>query len=212
MNELSKRLWSADCWLRCTELLINAYEQNKPYDLICRLKRLIIEIDKYSDSQPRDEHGRWTSGESGESNLSESQEFHCYGDYLRDYLGSAKDNNPEEFAQIKDDVESKGGRLILSKENPNMVCNIRRGEPGIIQVDENISIAGLKHEYRHFLDDMENGNPGLAYYLKDKDIFFEYERRGYEEELNIAREFGYKDAEQKILKEIENRRRDIYGE
>lgn len=50
MNELSKRLWSADCWLRCTELLINAYEQNKPYDLICRLKRLIIEIDKYSDS------------------------------------------------------------------------------------------------------------------------------------------------------------------
>ena len=36
MNELSKRLWSADCWLRCTELLINAYEQNKPYDLICR--------------------------------------------------------------------------------------------------------------------------------------------------------------------------------
>lgn len=62
MNELSKRLWSADCWLRCTELLINAYEQNKPYDLICRLKRLIIEIDKYSDSQPRDEHGRWTDG------------------------------------------------------------------------------------------------------------------------------------------------------
>ena len=100
----------------------------------------------------------------------------------------------------------------MSKDNPNMVCNIRRGEPGIIQVDENISIAGLKHEYRHFLDDMENGNPGLAYYLKDKDIFFEYERRGYEEELNIAREFGYKDAEQKILKEIENRRRDIYGE
>lgn len=192
-----------------TENLFTLLYMAERIDLLCR--RGIIE-ERFDDDQPRDDYGRWTSGESGESNLSESQEFHCYGDYLRDYLGSAKDNNPEEFAQIKDDVESKGGRLILSKENPNMVCNIRRGEPGIIQVDENISIAGLKHEYRHFLDDMENGNPGLAYYLKDKDIFFEYERRGYEEELNIAREFGYKDAEQKILKEIENRRRDIYGE
>ena len=74
MNELSKRLWSADCWLRCTELLINAYEQNKPYDLICRLKRLIIEIDKYSDSQLRDDHGRWTSGggSSGENSGGEN--------------------------------------------------------------------------------------------------------------------------------------------
>lgn len=74
MTDLEKRLWAADCWLRCMELLIKAYEQNKPRDLICRLESLIIEIDKYSDDQPRDEHGRWTSGggSSGENSGGEN--------------------------------------------------------------------------------------------------------------------------------------------
>lgn len=62
MNEIDRRIWAADCWLRCTALLMKAYKQNSPDDLICRLKSLIIEIDKFSDDQPRDEHGRWTSG------------------------------------------------------------------------------------------------------------------------------------------------------
>lgn len=62
MTDLEKRLWAADCWLRCMDLLMKAYEQDKPRDLICRLESLIIEIDKYSDDQPRDDHGRWTSG------------------------------------------------------------------------------------------------------------------------------------------------------
>ena len=92
-----------------------------------------------------------------------------------------------------------------------MVCNVKLGEPATIEVDENISIGGLRHEYRHFLDDMENGNPGLGFYLRDRDIFFEYEKRGYEEELKIAREYGLKDAENKILIEIKRRRREIYG-
>lgn len=37
MNELSKRLWSADCWLRCTELLINAYELKLNDDFIAHV-------------------------------------------------------------------------------------------------------------------------------------------------------------------------------
>lgn len=92
-----------------------------------------------------------------------------------------------------------------------MVCNIRKDEPGVIEVDENISIGGLRHEYRHFLDDVENGCPGLAYYLKDKDAFFEYELHGYEEELAIARKSGYIEIEKKIVNEIEKRRKEIYG-
>ena len=172
-----------------------------------------------------DEKGRFCSGVGGgrapvrndidnlvENDIIESDTFHCYGDYLRDKMGSAKDSNPEEFEEIKNDVESQGGKLILLKNNTKMVCNVSKGEPGVIEVDENISLAGLKHEYRHFLDDMENGNPGLAYYLFDRDAFFNYERRGYEEELKIARKFGYHEAEKKILGEIEKRRKEIYGE
>lgn len=62
MTGIENRLWAADYWLRCTKLLMKAYEQNKPDDLICCLERLIIEIEKYSEDQPRDDHGRWTSG------------------------------------------------------------------------------------------------------------------------------------------------------
>ena len=149
---------------------------------------------------------------NAESGIIDTEEFHCYGDYLRDRMGSAKDNNPEQLLAIKNDVESKGGKLILLKDNTKMVCNIRKGEPGIIEVDENISLGGLMHEYRHFLDDIENGNPGLAYYLQDRDAFFKYEKRGYEEELTIARDIGDKEAEEKILGEIEKRRKEIYGE
>ena len=91
------------------------------------------------------------------------------------------------------------------------VTDMRRGRPAIIKVDENISIGGLKHEYRHFLDDIDNGNPGLGYYMQNPDEFFRLEKRGYEEELAIARESGYTDIEKKILKEVEQRRREIYG-
>lgn len=138
-------------------------------------------------------------------------EFHCYGDYLRDVLGSAKDNNPEELQEIISRVESMGGEFHLLSNNETMVTNIQKGKPAIIKVDENASIGAIRHEYRHFLDDMANGNPGLAYYLKDNDKFFEYEKRGYEEELAIARKYGYNEIEKKILKEIELRKKEIYG-
>ena len=143
--------------------------------------------------------------------LNDKEEFHCYGDYLRDVLGSAKDNNPEELQEIISRVESMGGEFHLLSNSENMVTNIQKGKPAIIEVDENASIGAIRHEYRHFLDDMANGNPGLAYYLKDKDKFFEYEKRGYEEELAIARKYGYNEIEKKILKEIEQRKKEIYG-
>lgn len=137
--------------------------------------------------------------------------FYCYGDYLRDVMGSAKDNNVEEFQRIKKEIEEAGGKLILLKNNTKMVTNVQKGEPAIVEVDENISIGGLMHEYRHFKDDLEAGCPGFAHYLKNPDAFFEYERRGYEEELEIARKNGYNDIVKKIENEIEKRRKEIYG-
>ena len=141
----------------------------------------------------------------------DKDEFHCYGDYLRDVLGSAKDNNPEELQEIITQVESMGGEFHLLSNSETMVTNIQKNKPAIIKVDENASIGAIRHEYRHFLDDMANGNPGLAYYLEDNDKFFEYEKRGYEEELAIARKYSYNEIEKKILKEIELRKKEIYG-
>ncbi|MCR4711486.1 MAG: hypothetical protein K5707_04230 [Clostridia bacterium] len=145
------------------------------------------------------------------SRRKEHGDAYCYGDYLREVLGSARENHEEELQMIVDDVKRKGGDVIFLKNSTKMVTNLRRGEPAIIEMDENVSIAAARHEYRHFLDDLENGSPGFAYYLRDEDIFFKFEKRGYEEELAIARAYGYNDIEEKIRGEIEKRRKEIYG-
>lgn len=150
-------------------------------------------------------------GTTEEWNALKGKSAHCYGDYLRDKLGSAFVNNKEEVDQIVARVKKSGGKVIFH-DSQDMVCNVSKGNAAEIRVDKDISIAGLRHEFRHFLDDEINGYPGIAYYLKDKDSFFEFEKRGYEEELAIARERGYTEIEKQILNEIEKRRKEIYGE
>ena len=126
-------------------------------------------------------------------------------------MGSARENNPEELKAIIDSVEADGGKITFLKNSNKMVCNVSIGCPGEIEIDENASLAAVMHEYRHFKDDMDKGNPGLMYYLMDKDAFFEFEKRGYEEELIFARKLNDSEAEKKILSEIEKRRKEIYG-
>lgn len=171
-------------------------------------RRIQTEADKHKE---RAEEGR-REDMAKEATSPEQSTFYCYGDYLRDVLGSAKDNHPNELRKIEENVRTKGGDVVYLKNNTKMVTNVSKGKPGVIEVDENLSIAAMKHEERHFLDDLENGCPGIAYYLRDNDVFFEYERRGYEEELEIARNLGYTEIVKKIEGEIEKRRREIYGE
>ena len=174
--------------------------------------------DKYGNQNPNGDpkeilrEGLKYQGNGGIIKAERNETFHCYGDYLRTVLGSALQNNPEEVDQIIAEVEQCGGTIRFLRNNTKMVCNIAFGIPGEIEVDDNISIAGLKHEFRHFMDDMENGNPGIGYYLRDQDVFFEFEKRGYEEELKIAESLGLNDIAESIRNEIEKRRREIYGE
>ena len=146
------------------------------------------------------------------STMKASNAFRCYGDYLRDRLGSAKENNAEELQDIINDVQKRGGRFELLQGRKKMVTDVSRGQPGVIKVDENASIAAIRHEYRHFLDDLEAGCPGFAYYLRDKDRFWEYEKNGYLEELAIAEAHGYTEEIKKIQKEMEKRKGEIYAE
>ena len=148
---------------------------------------------------------------SVKSDIIEKSSFHSYGDHLCKKLGSARENNHDELDEIIKSVESKGGKFEFHKEPTRMVTDVYKGHPATIKMYEEASIAAVKHEYRHFLDDEANGYPGLSYYIKDNDIFFEYEKRGYEEELKIARENGFEQEEKEILEEIELRRREIYG-
>ena len=141
----------------------------------------------------------------------DSGNFNEYGDFLREKVGSALENNYDECMKIVNEVEENGGSIEFN-DTTNMVTNVSRGQPATIKVDRNISLPGLLHERRHFFDDVKNGCPGISYYLKDPDKMFEYERRGYEEELEYARKMGYTDVIDKINNEIEERRKEIYGD
>ena len=137
--------------------------------------------------------------------------FYCYGDYLWDEIGSAIENNRDELETIIEAVKNKGGSVIFTENEGRIITNVFKGRPGEIVAPYDVSIAGIKHEYRHFLDDLDNNCPGLAWYLQNTDEFYRFEIRGYEEELAIAKEKGYIEAEKKIRSEMKKRKEEIYG-
>ena len=153
------------------------------------------------------EYSGKTQKKTDESNL----ELREYGDHLKKYLGSASENFPERYNEIISAVESAGGKIIFG-DSPDMITNVQKGAPAIIRVPKDVSIGGLEHEYQHFVDDMENGNPGLAYYIQDPDILWKYEKRAYEKELEIAEQYGYNEAIKEIKTEMADRKKEIYAE
>ena len=52
------------------DLYINSLQKDYPKALTDNLWQVIINLRKYSDSQPRDDHGRWTDGGGGDSSSS----------------------------------------------------------------------------------------------------------------------------------------------
>lgn len=52
------------------DLYINSLQKDYPKALTDNLWQAIINLRKYSDSQPRDDHGRWTDGGGGDSSSS----------------------------------------------------------------------------------------------------------------------------------------------
>lgn len=203
---------SEDCRCRCVVLIKPRWDVDGSFT---KRNNETGELHEFADVKSYEEfknkYWKAVDKSGGSGIIKENESFHCYGDYMRATMGSAKENNSEELKAVIDSVKSDGGKFTLLKNSNKMVCNVSKGCPGEIEVDENASLASIMHEYRHFKDDMNNGNPGLAYYLMDKDAFFEYERRGYEEELKYARKLNDSEAEKKILNEIEKRRKEIYG-
>ena len=53
--------------LNTIDLYINSLQKDYPKALTDNLWQAIINLRKYSDSQPRDDHGRWTDGGGGGS-------------------------------------------------------------------------------------------------------------------------------------------------
>ena len=136
--------------------------------------------------------------------------YNTYGDHLRKTLGKAFENNKKEAEELVKYVENHGG-VIKFNNIGKMVYNAAgSGKPGTIDIDKNCSIAALKHEFRHFIDDEDSGFIGIKV-IYDSDEYWRREFNGYMEELRIAHKYKDYDAGKAILEEMRARKREIYG-
>lgn len=74
-----------------------------------------------------------------------------------------------------------------------------------------MSLGALRHEYRHFLDHKAAEFPGMMPFMKDWKRFAEFEVRGYQEEIRLARELGQHDLVPLIQKQMGERIKEIKG-
>jgi len=132
-------------------------------------------------------------------------------DYLFEVYGAALINNRPDVDRIISYIKMNGGsvRVVSNGEmyyNPGQFC-----EPGEIVIDVNSSIGAWKHEFRHFLDDEADGFPGLSI-LADVDKYWEREYNAYMEEYSLAKEIERNDIMYDIQLQMDERKREIYGE
>ena len=67
------------------------------------------------------------------------------------------------------------------------------------------------HERQHALDDIDNGYPGMWYYIQHQDLRWEFEKRAYLVELEIYKRYNVGEKYIKRLKKLmDNEYNEIY--
>jgi hypothetical protein len=122
-------------------------------------------------------------------------------DYAFEKYGAARKNNRQEFEKFLQLVESKGG--VISWREKWLAYSPSKNEPGRLILDKNASMASLRHELKHLLDDEANGYPGLGWYLQHPLEYWRMEFSGYLVELSFFREQKDFDLGKEVLQKIE---------
>jgi hypothetical protein len=134
--------------------------------------------------------------------------FRSASDLLRVRLGAARISHPEEFARIIKELEGAGVEI---EWGTSMAYSGPKGGAGKIKLDPDMSIAALRHEFQHFRDVQAAGFPGLAYYYENPLAYATVEVRGYLKEIETARATGNADIVPKIIDQMKQRVRGIFG-
>ncbi|MFP9131295.1 hypothetical protein [Niallia sp. BSM11] len=82
-------------------------------------------------------------------------------DPLKEILGAGRQSHPEQWNSIINTMKSQGVEVVY--KDGVMAYSPSRGNPGQLVIDKNSSIGVLIHEYTHYLDDMNQGFPGMSY-------------------------------------------------
>jgi RHS repeat-associated protein len=132
-------------------------------------------------------------------------------DPLARKYGAAVDNYSDEFEAAYQELKASGVDIVFEPEQLAYSPSVIPGTPGRLKFDLDGSIGALRHEMRHFLDDQALKYPGLNTYIKDPNLMWKLEYRGYMEEIRFARNLRDFDSGREILQLMKNRRMELIG-
>ena len=135
--------------------------------------------------------------------------FLTTNDPAREKYGAAKDSHPEEYLRVLNILRENG--VDIDQSRPMMAYSPAKNRAGRFILDPQASIAALRHEFKHFLDDKAFGYPGLKFYREDDEKFWTMEFWAFVEELKFARRQKDYDLAGKIVKLMRERKSEIFG-
>lgn len=142
--------------------------------------------------------------------------FHTYDDPMREVMGSAIENNPEELNAVIEDLRSIGVETVFSDDNESIgyqPCNrFSNGEPGKVKLARESSLSACLHEKQHAFDDYESGWNGRYILSFDPEEHYHWEVRAYNVEIEIAKSMGRADMVERLESLLERERKAIFYE
>lgn len=145
-------------------------------------------------------------------NKSSNTRLRSDADPMADAFGAGVTSHPQEIQQFKDTLKELGVELIeREKEALGYSPSLSRGKPGTVYISKEASYSAWLHEMQHVMDDRDAGWVGMRV-IADPAIRYEWELRAYNIEIELAIKSGRQDIAKKLLKNLEEERRKIYGE
>lgn len=148
------------------------------------------------------ENAGFSKGTNGNGNGSGRTPEQAASGGTANAYGPAHVNNPQEYQQIMDDLQTSGVEVNLSTTTPpgqgQYGPSSTPGQPGSLRVNPDVDISTLGHEYEHFLMDRELGYPGARTYWEDPELRMQGEARAYDTEIARAEAAGYSELSQML--------------
>ena len=128
-------------------------------------------------------------------------------DPIRQISGPISESHPEIMEHIVNVAQEYGVEVIsANEENIAYSPGLQAGQPGQLHLNTNNSYGAWLHEYKHMMDDANDGWPGFEE-MFNTERRIRMEREAYAIEIQIAEDLGRKDIADalKVLRDEEIR-------
>lgn len=134
--------------------------------------------------------------------------LHTDADPLKEVLGEAEQSHPNEIQSFIKEINENGVELIRSdfEERLSYQPSVISGKAGRLTISKGASYGAWLHEIQHLRDDKKAGWIGMRI-IQDPKKAFEWETNAYMQEIRLARSLNRDDIAQRLIDNLEERRR-----